>query len=128
MDFDFTIPGQHYSGLSNQALLEVRQREGRDFAANNATLRRHVLTELSLALETARRMPSRREVETLAGAIVVGWVVKRLDYKVRDVRIRTLTPAYALAKRRAGYGSMPPGVRTGAFRDDVTERARVVFA
>ena len=33
------IPGEHYSGLSNQAMLDVRAREGRDFAADTPLLR-----------------------------------------------------------------------------------------
>lgn len=125
LDFRLEIPGTHYSGLTNQQLLDVRIREGRPFDANNATLRRHVGTFLRLALEGARRMPSDAEFEHLMQAAVLEWIIARIDYKVRDVRIRLLTNAYQKRKRAAGF-SGPPGVRTGAWLDAV-HRARVVI-
>jgi hypothetical protein len=114
--FRIEIPGTHYSGLTNQQMLEIRQREGRDFAANNRTMRAHVAAFVRIALEGATRMPTVAEVERLQAAAVLEWILKRVDYEVRDVRIPLLTPAYQKRKRAAGFLG-PVGVRTGAWRE-----------
>jgi hypothetical protein len=61
-------------------------------------------------------MPTVAEVERLQAAAVLEWILKRVDYEVRDVRIPLLTPAYQKRKRAAGFLG-PVGVRTGAWRE-----------
>ena len=122
--FRLVIPGTHYSGLTNQDLLLVRQREGRDFAANTAALRRYVGTFLRITLEGARRLPTVAEFEALQSAAILEWILKRIDYEVRDVPIPLLTPAYARRKAAAGFGDRPVGVWHGDWREAVAQ-ARV---
>ena len=118
------IPGMHYSGLTNQALLEVRQREGRDFAADTNALRAYVFDELALVFEGDTDEPSPEDLRRETAAAVRRWILKRVDYEVRDTPIPTLTLAYARRKARAGYGGRPVGVRTGMWRAAVAQ-ARV---
>lgn len=124
LEFALDIPGEHYSGLSNNDLLAVRQREGRPFADNNATLRRHVRTELQLRFGTARVYPSPLAVEAAARTAILEWILARLNGGLRDVRIKTLNVDYAKTKQAAGYAGQPVGVRTGAWREALT-RAHV---
>lgn len=125
LDFVLRVPGTHYGGLTNQELLEVLAANGRDFAANNATLKRHVATVVSLALEGATRLPTQHEVDKLREAATLEWILKRLNYEVRDVRIKMNTNDYQKLKRKAGFDG-PVGVRTGALREAV-QKARVVL-
>lgn len=125
LTYELKVPGTHYSGLTNEALLEILAAQGKDFAVNNATLRRHVATTCRLAFEGARRLPTVSEIETVQRAAILDWITKRMRYEVRDVRIRLNTNAYQRAKRKAGY-SGPVGIRTGALYEAV-ERARVVI-
>lgn len=125
LDFVLKVPGIHYGGLTNQELLDILAKNGRDFATNNATLKRHVATFVSLALEGATRLPTQHEVDQLRATATLGWIIKRMDYEVRDVRIRMNTNTYQRAKRKAGFLG-PVGVRTGALREAV-QRARVAL-
>ena len=120
LKFTFDIPGTHYSGLTNQQLFEILASQDRDFAANTRTLRKYVAAELRVALEGARRLPLNAELERLAAPIILSWILKRMDAKVRDERLRALTPRYAEAKYRAGYHT-PIGTRTGALRGAVAQ-------
>lgn len=126
LTFKLTIPGTHYSGLTNEAILAIRAKEGRPFGANSLSLRRHVATYLRLVLEGATRVPRVSEIEALQRAAILEWIVQRIDGKVRDVRIRALTRDYQRAKLRKGYDG-PPGVRTGAWRDAVASTGAVTL-
>jgi hypothetical protein len=125
LDFELSVPGNHYSGLTNEELFEILARQGRDFAKNNRTLRAHVLAELRIILEDSKRIPTNAQLERLSSAIIVDWVVKRMDGKVRDITVRRLTDAYARAKFAAGYRE-PIGKRTNWLRNAVAE-AKVEF-
>lgn len=118
LDYEITIPGTHYSGLTNQALFEILAGQDRDFAANTRTLRKFVAAELRIALEGARRLPTPTELDRLAAPIILAWILRRMDGRVRDERLRPLTERYARAKYAAGYHT-PIGTRTGALRNAV---------
>jgi hypothetical protein len=109
------IPGQHYSGLSNEALLEVRKREGRDFARDVPSLRAYANKRLYAAARTWAKWSETRADGVFAEA-ALEWVVKRVEQDGNgDVTLRPLTPAYALRKARAGKGGEPIGVFTGKW-------------
>ena len=120
LDYEITIPGTHYSGLTNQALFDILAGQDRDFAANTRTLRKFVAAELRIALEGSRRLPTSDELDRLAAPMILAWVLRRLDGKVRDERLRPLTERYAQAKFKAGYHT-PIGIRTGALRSAVAQ-------
>lgn len=126
MDWSLKIPGEHYSGLSNQEILEVRQSEGRDFAADTTALRIAVLASLLVQYENEVEMPDIEDIRRTIRDAVREHIRRRIDGEVRDVRIPLLTPAYAARKRRAGKGAEPVGVWTGAWRDAVA-RAEVAI-
>jgi hypothetical protein len=126
MDWSLRIPGQHYSGLSNQEMLDVRQSEGRDFAADTTALRIAVLATLLVEYEGATEDPSPADIRRTIRDAIVEHVLRRINGAVRDVRIPLLTPAYAARKRKAGKGGEPVGVWTGDWRDAV-ERAEVAI-
>jgi len=118
LEYEVEIPGTHYSGLTNQHLFEILRDQGRDFADNNRTLRKFVAAELRRALDGATRLPTSEELDVLASGFILVWILKRMDAKVRDVRIKALTEQYARAKYKAGYRT-PIGIRTGALREAV---------
>ena len=124
--FELAIPGRHYGGLTNQELLDVRESEGRNFVGWTNAMKSHVRSTLALTFEDARRMPTEARVREVVSAALIEWVLKRLDYKVRDVRIPLLNPEYQKRKRADGYTG-PVGVRTGAWRTAIEDRAKVRF-
>lgn len=125
LDYTLDVPGTHYSGLTYNHLLAILADQGKDFAANTATLRRHVATTCRLAFEGATRLPTARELDRTIAAAVIDWIEARFEYRVRDERIRLNTNAYQRAKRKAGFLG-PVGIRTGALLDAV-KRARVIL-
>lgn len=125
LNYTLTVPGTRSNGLTNQALLEILAEHGRDFAKNNATLRRHVATTCRLAFEGATRLPTRSEIEAVERAAIIDWILKRFRYEVRDVRIKLNTNRYQRAKARAGFDG-PVGIRTGELVDAVAN-ARVTL-
>jgi hypothetical protein len=125
LKFELTIRGQHYSGLSNQKLLEIRKREGRDFAKDTLALREHVRRVL-----VAQFRPGQWDDDTattLAAEAIRDWIVARINGDVTDVPLDALSPAYAERKRRAGKGGESIGVWSGRWRDAVAERGDVTI-
>ena len=109
------IPGQHYSGLSNEDLLAVRKREGRDFARDVPSLHAFTNRRLYAAARTWRVWSETRADNVFAEA-ALEWIVKRVETGGHgDVTLTPLTPAYAEKKRRAGKGGEPIGVWHGRW-------------
>lgn len=128
MDWQLELSGQHYSGLSNQAMLEVRQREGRDFAADTRALRISVLATLLVTYEGRVEPPTTAEIKRTVRDAIRAHVLRRIDGEVRDVRIPLLTPRYALRKRMAGHAADPVGVWSGAWRSAVARASVAITA
>ncbi|TSA39422.1 hypothetical protein D4Q85_01120 [bacterium] len=127
IEWELRVPGQHDGdGFSNQKLLEYLALQGRDFAKDTPTLRRFALAEVAAAVAGLGRLPTAAELKRAFSDAAVAFVVRRFDYKVRDIRIPLLTLAYAKAKRKAGFLG-PVGIRTGELRDTIEERARAVI-
>lgn len=126
IEWELRVPGQHEGGLSNQDLLGYLAAQGRDFAKDTPTLRRFALAEVAAAVAGLGRLPTQAELKRAFSDAAVAFVIRRFDYKVRDIRIPLLTLAYARAKKKAGYFG-PVGIRTGELRDTIEERARAVI-
>ena len=126
LEFTLDVPGTHYSGLTYNHLLAILADQGKDFAANTATLKRHTATVCRLVFDGATRVPSAAEVERVVKTATLDWILKRFRYEVRDERIRLNTNAYQRAKRRAGFMG-PVGVRTGALVAAVAQGGRIVI-
>lgn len=124
-EMELDVPGRHYSGLTYNELLAILAAQGRDFGYVNKTMRHAVLADLLARYEDSRRMPTQRDLRTAISAAAVAWVVKRLEWVVRDVRIRGLTDRYRERKAKDGFGDNPIGVRTGALRDRVESAGRM---
>jgi hypothetical protein len=108
------VPGQHYGGLSNQALLEVRAAEGREFDAHTVQLDQRVQKELTQRWGSFdARVVTVDELREDAEDVVRIVVTERYLNNGGDVALEPLTPRYAEAKRKAGYGGRPIGVRRG---------------
>lgn len=118
------VPGMHRSDVSYDDLLGYLAEQGRDFTADNRTLRAHVKQALLLRFEGFQRAPNLTELREVAAAAIVEWVVMRFDRKVRDVDIKPNNQTYLRWKSREGYGTTP-GVKTGELRDAIERRARV---
>lgn len=119
------VPGQHSSGPSYDDLLDYLEASGRDFRAESSALNRFVLAELQLKFEALGRIPTVAEFNEAMGLAVLGWIVRRFEGKVRDFPRRGLSLTYARAKKRAGYGDRPIGVRTGNLALRVAEFGEV---
>ncbi len=119
------VPGQHLSGPSYDDLLDYLAAGGRDFRAESSALDRFVLAELQLKFEALGRIPTVAEFNEAMGLAVLAWIVRRFEGKVRDFPRRALTIDYARAKRRAGYGDRPVGVRTGNLALRIAEYGHV---
>lgn len=124
---ELSVPGRHYSGLSNNELIEILASQDRDFAHATTAMRSHVRSVVAMRFEGASRVPRPREIEAVMDEAVVDWIVKRFDGVVRDQHLRLLTIPYAKAKAKAGYGSKSIGFRTGSLAAAVADHGRVVI-
>ncbi len=108
-----SIPGTHYSGLTNQHLLEILAAQGRPFAQDTPQLRSFVRDRLLASFASAAWERSR--AVAITARAVREWIVRRLDEQGLDVELKPLDADYAASKRAHGY-SGKIGVRTGAWR------------
>jgi hypothetical protein len=123
--FELRIAGRHEeSGLSNQALLDIRKAEGRDFAADTRELRDFVMRRVRDEIgerwddDTAAR---------IAGTAIVEWIVRRIEGDVADVYLEPLNPEYRAAKIAAGLDGRI-GIAHGHWRDAVARAEAIVTA
>ena len=122
---DVRIPGSHYSGLSNQQLLAVRVREGRDFDAWTAQLRQKLSQHLQQLWRARGSIPSIDEATQDAQAFLHDAIVERVEQGGDDVMLQPLTRAYAQHKAKAGKGARPIGVLTGRWLAALRDRGSV---
>ena len=125
VDLSLSVPGVHSSGLEYDHLLAILAAGGRDFAADTSALRRHVIATVQIELEFSERMPTIAAIHAAIARATLEWIVKRFAGKVRDEHLRLLTIRYARAKRAAGYGDRPIGVRTANLALRVAEYGEV---
>lgn len=120
------VPGSHYSGLSNQALLEVRVREGRDFDQWTVQAKQRIERKLVAKYRDRGRLPSVAEIEADASEEFVAIVKERVERGGLDIKLEKLSKAYAVRKRKEGYGSKPIGVLRGRWLASL-DRAFAIF-
>lgn len=122
------VPGQHYSGLSNQELFEVREAEGREFLLRTTQLDVAMRPKLRSYFTSWARVPTLAEIREAYSSLVIEWIVStRFEAGGGDLALTPLTVPYALEKGDSGYGGEPIGVRTGAHRDALRDRGRLEF-
>jgi hypothetical protein len=114
-----TVPGEHAGGISNKDLFAVLAAQGRPFLALNRPLMAWLRTKLQVQYDGASYLPGGRELEERVTALVRERVQNRMVSQGLDVRVRGLTPRYAKAKAKAGYGDRPVGIRTGKLLESV---------
>lgn len=119
------VPGVHYSGLTYDHLLAILADQGRDFDATTPAMRKHMAAEVTIQFENAVTPPTARELKAALAEAALGWIVRRFAGRVRDEHLTALTIPYARAKRKAGYGRNPIGVRTGALAARVESFGKV---
>lgn len=110
-----TLAGQHEGGISNQRLLAVRKREGRDYAHWTVQLKQELQRKSFDHFDAIKRIPSESELATFAAGPARDWLVKRVERGGLDIGIEKLSKTYAARKRRDGYGGKPVGVRKGTW-------------
>jgi hypothetical protein len=118
-----SIPGDHYSGISNQALLDVRIREGRDFApteeypdaGNTIQLKQWLRAELLERFESFSAVPTLQMLQDIGGKLIVKRVAERVMHGGLDIHEQPLSAAYARFKARHGKGGKPIGVWSGKW-------------
>lgn len=120
-----SIPGTHYSGLSNNALMEVMEANGRPFLSDTPELRDHVRDRLVAAFASAA-WDAERAVAVAARA-VREWIVRRIDEQGLDVDLKPLDGDYRSAKIADGHDGRI-GIRTRAWRGSVANAVVEVAA
>ncbi len=114
--WSLSIPGTHYSGLTNDALLEILAAQGRPFASDTPQLRDHVRDRLVAAFGAAVWEPE-RAVDVTARA-VREWIVRRIEQQGLDVKLDELDDDYRDAKVAHGFDRRI-GIKTGAWLGSV---------
>jgi hypothetical protein len=115
------IPGNHYSGLSNEELLEVRKEEGRNFGKTTTPQAEHVEERIADKFENRKTPPSDSMVRQVAQAALKEWLVMRVENGGLDISLRPLTPRYAAWKAKK-YPGRPIGVARGRWIGAVKKR------
>jgi hypothetical protein len=121
--FEISVPGTHASGISYNDLLGILYAQGREFIEQNASLQRHLRTELGIAFGGATAMPTRAQLENAHAAAVRKRVSDRILRAVRDVRVKALLAA-TVEKKRAHGAVNPalPGYDTGELQRAVAAK------
>jgi hypothetical protein len=117
--FTLDIPGEHYSGLSNQHLFDILAAQGRDFGARSRELDEHVRVELIREFSDYPYVPSSTLFRQVTGDIIAEWVVARMEGTIRDVPIRPLAAPTLAFKRKHGFDH-----RVGIMRGDLLESVK----
>lgn len=112
LSFEIELRGAHYSGLTNQEILDLFIKHGRDFTADTSQLRRHVEESLLNGFK-GKRWDDDTAAEIAAEAILE-WIVSRVEDERRDTFIPALTPDYLRRKRAKGEDTRV-GVKKGRF-------------
>lgn len=121
------IPGTHRSGLSNNEVLAIRAKEGRDFAMVTVQMTQYLRKELAQRFRGIGRMPTVDEVKDLTSKLYVNYIANvRVLHGGGDIILPPLTHAYAKKKRQAGHGGDPIGVFDGKWLAAL-RKARLVF-
>lgn len=121
--FTLRIPGTHPSGLSYEELFDILARQGRDFGADSDRLRAHIRYALREQFDGGRA-PGKAQLRQIAEAAILEWILSRIETGLRDVPIKPNDSKYRRWKMRyAAYSRV--GMRTGALRDRIRDRARV---
>lgn len=101
LKFELLVPGQHYSGVSNQDLLNILEWQGRPFAEDTPELRDYASKKL-LAYFSDKPWDDDSAGEVAQDAIK-DWIIARLEKQGQDVTLKPLTSYYAAYKRAAGF-------------------------
>ncbi len=117
--FALDIPGQHYSGLSNQELFDILAERGRNFAAPSRQLDEYVRTELIREFTDYPRVPSATLMRQVVGDIILEWIVGRMEGEHDDVPIAENSDAWSAFKRANGFDR-----RVGVMRGDLLEAVK----
>lgn len=125
LDFRLEVAGSH-KAITHQELLGVLESQGRPFAITTERLKTQVFKDLQRSLGNSNSLVTTIQMQTIAQKTITEWVTGRFDSKIKDISLRPLTPSYATAKKRAGFGNKPIGIRTGQLRDAVSV-SRVIF-
>lgn len=124
LQFALRVRGRHSGGVSYEQLLGILAAQGRDFAADSPKLREHVAKGLVEEFGADKRMPAREQLRQIAGALILEWILNRLERSLRDVPIRPNDGAYRAWKRRnARYSA--PGMRSGELRNAIRDSGRI---
>ena len=74
VQFVVRVKGQHYSGLSNEALFEVRANEGRDFLERTVQMDQWVRREMLAAFDGFERVPTLDDLRKLHTKLVIQYI------------------------------------------------------
>lgn len=126
--FEVHVSGTHRpSGLSNQALFDVRSREGRDFLERTVQMDQYVRGRMVEGFRDFAQLPTEAQLEKEHARLVLQWIALRFQKGGNDIKLTALTPAYAAKKKKAGKGSKPIGEWSGAHRKSVINHGELRY-
>lgn len=124
LTYSLHVPGSHPGGIAYDDLLDVLASQGRDFTADSTKLRDYVERGLLAEFAGDTTPPSASERRQIAAALVLRWILNRLESQLRDVPIKSNDATYRAWKRKhARYSA--PGMRSGALRDAIKRHGEV---
>lgn len=122
LEFEIELKGNHYSGLSNQEILTLFQKHGRDFAEDNSVIRSKVEDALLKAFEN-KPWDDDTAAEVAEDAIRE-WIVFRVQAGGADVVLPPLSSEYLARKLRRGEDSRV-GIKKGKWLKSL-QKAKVI--
>lgn len=116
LSYEVHVPGRHYSGETNQQILEWLEASGRPFTTDTPELRAYVRERL---VDVFSRGPwNVDQAARVAGRAIVEWIVKRFELQGGDISLAPLNSQYRAWKSAHGYSS-EIGIRTGMLLANV---------
>lgn len=125
--FEIEVPGQHYSGLSNDALLEILANQGRDFLDNTSVPLKQAMERAMLeSFDGFPHVPTLLELRKEHTKQLKLYIANERFNGGGDQKLRKLTPAYAAWKRKK-VGLKPIGVLRGKLLGAFRKSGRVNY-
>lgn len=124
--FTVVVPGDHYSELTYDELIDVLASQGRDFLAVTVQMLQYVRAQLTRLFAGSKTLPTLAQLRRAAAPAILDHIEERFSKRGNaDVLMTPLTRPYAAWKARTGRGNQPIGVLTGALRAAFSRKARV---
>lgn len=122
LEFEIELKGDHYSGLTNQQILELFKKHGRDFTEDNSVIRSKIEDALLKAFD---KQPWDDDTAAeVAEDAIRDWIVFRVQAGGVDVVLPPLSAEYLSRKLKKGEDSRV-GIKKGKWLKSL-QKAKVI--